>query len=50
MNDLQLQTDQLLKAAARMQDWLTLIHYDLLAICGLVFVFGMIIAFKKRRD
>jgi hypothetical protein len=46
--ELQLQTDQLLKAAAKMQDWITIIHYDLLAIVLLVFVFGMIIAFKKR--
>lgn len=50
MNELSQQTEELLKAAARVQDWLIMIHYDLLVVCGLIFVFGMIIAFKKRRD
>lgn len=43
------QTAELLKAASRLQDVMTMIHYDLWAIIVLVFAFGMIIAFKRRR-
>jgi hypothetical protein len=50
MTDLSQQTDQLLKAATNLQNGLSMIHYDLLAICLLVFVFGMILVFKKHRN
>ena len=49
MNDLSQQTEQLLKAASRIQDALTMIHYDLMAIAVIVLIFGLILAFKKRR-
>jgi hypothetical protein len=50
MTDLSQQTEQLLKAATALQATLNMIHYDLMAIAVMVLAFGLIIAFKRRRD
>lgn len=48
MTDLSQQTELLLKAGLRLHEDLLIINYDLWVICGLIFVFGAIIAFKRR--
>jgi hypothetical protein len=50
MTDLSQQTEQLLKAASKMQECMNMIHYDLMAIAVMVLAFGLIIAFRRRRD